>query len=230
MPSKKANTKLFSNVYMLYLTSYIILFLLEIIYLFLAWSPYGHPDGKLKPFYMYVKKHLTKFVVFSIIILFIFGMFYPGLGVFALIVTLYRVSEMCCGVKETFGDGLPYGWGTYHPDHETYLDQGLLERDEDQTKTGYSSAVGDVEDKYLMADVVNKDNKKLFAVYSKGNNGYGNWIVPKLKYINSNKNRIDDYCGSSKCDLSLAGEVWENYAKPRPLYTTSLMAKELNLS
>ena len=216
---------------------YIGLFLLEICYIILLLSPYGDHNGFLKEYYLKIKENLLIFVIVGILFLTIFTLPFIGVGWLAFIITLYRVANMCCN-KEDFGNGLLYGGGRYYPDSATFFNQGHLERNCDETRAGYSSAVGDVKDKYLLKKLAECENKIVHEpfqdiyqkklVYEKDGCGYGNWIIPEIKDVSPTK--CTDYLcngGCNKCTIQQYGNIFEMLNKPRPLYSTSLLASEM---
>lgn len=228
------------------------LLVVELVYVFLAWSPYGDPNGALRPWYMFVRKNLTTFVVLGVLVLVVFTMMMPTLGVFAFIITLYRVAQLCCdekdggAVKESFGDGLRYGWGLYYPDHATQFDQGLLEREQDGSRAAYSAALGDVTDRYWMTKLADYENthvyrpaaglrRKIISMPKDScNYGFNNWLTPQVLdavYMKGPPNP-GGACefGCDPCSVAFAGSVFHQMHKPRPLYTTSTLAKEMDLS
>lgn len=181
-----------------YIIMYILLILAEMVFVIIIWSPYGDPEGRFGKLYDWVKKRLNGFVVASIFVLTFISFIFPGLGFFALLILLYRVAEKCCN-KENFGDGLLFGWGQYEPDKNTVYDQGYLDR---TTCSAFSSSDGDQNDPYF-----------LFPMDSE------NWIIPKIV------NQVDI---PKKCSLKYVGSVFQESIKPRGLYTTSLLAKQLH--
>ena len=263
---------------------YTVLMLIELGYVFLAWSPYGESNGAFKKFYQYIKQNLNTYVVFGLILLVVLGIFFPGLGYLAFGVTLYRVSEMCC--KENFGDGLNYGWGSlsapglgggslsapgqgggrYYPDDATFFNQGHIRRDQDGTKASYSSAVGDSKDVLNMAKLAEFENrinrvsasamKRKVLEFQKDGcgcgvatdqaGGNGNWIIPQIKDLTVTGPE-QHLCngttltgpglgtgvvgttsgGCNMCDIKKYGSIFEEQIRPRPLYTTSLLSREM---
>jgi hypothetical protein len=182
---KKSGSTYTSNSVHLYVYFYILLVLLEMSYIILAWSPYGKPTGTFSPFYKWVKNNLDLFVLVSMLFIVLFSFIFPGFGIFALLVTVYRVAEMCCNEnkeysKEHFGDGLLFGGGGCSND--TIFDQGCLENTRGIT-TGTSSALGDNED-------------GCFSL-------------------------------SNSCNLAYFGSVFQNRIRPRGIFTTSLLAKQI---
>jgi hypothetical protein len=225
-----------------YLMVYGFMLLVEMIYVLAIWTPYGRVDGNMRPWYQFIRRHLDVFVMTSIIVLVLYNLYFPGLGIWALTITLYRVAQMCCGPesREGFGDGLPYGWGTFHRDNATLLDPGLLEREQDNTRAAYSSALGDDEDRYWMSKLAELENntwhrpiskvRRTVAIFPKDSCGWDNWVIPKLREVSftPGKEVKSGMCGCEPCALSVAGSLFETRVQPRPLYTTSLLAKEMN--
>lgn len=221
-----------------YMILYAILSILEFTYIFLVWSPYGKPSGKLNKLFTTVKNNLNAYVVFGILFLMFFSIFFPGIGYMAFVVTLYRVAQMCCKPSENFGDGLKYGWGRYYPDHAKFFNQGHIERDQDMTRAAYSSAVGDTEDAYRIAKLAEFENRishtpihamrRKVLVYEKDGCGYGKWIIPETR-DNSVLGQQYHLCnnGCDKCAIKKYGSIFESLSRPRPLYTTSTLAKEV---
>lgn len=208
---------------------YLTLILLEIFYIFLAWSPYGSTDGAFYPFYSYVRSNLNGFIITSILLLTLISFIFPGVGWMALIVTLYRVASLCCQ-KEHFGDGLPYGWGTFQRDDQTYLDQGLLQRETDQTRTGFSSAVGDQEDQGWLASyttVANQHLPYLDFIWKKKECNEPTFLQPEMKeaMIHYPPQQL-----SENSQLTLSKTLYDAQTAPRPLYTTSLLSDQLKTS
>lgn len=229
-----------STPFRFYIRTYIFLILVEFIFVIYAWSPYGGPNGRFKPFYQWIRKNLDWFVVTALISTAILSYWFPGFGYFALIVILYRVAEMCCQNTEGFGDGLLYGWGRYHPNYDTVFDQGCLERRQDGTRAAYSSALGDNTDFEWMAKLADYENtnvhrpldqvKSKMVIFPKDGCSFGNWVIPKI--VDTCKvYRPKNYAGGcpvgcSKCSLKFAGSVLQDRIRPRGIYTTSLLAKE----
>jgi hypothetical protein len=227
----------------LYIGIYIVLLLAELLFVILAWSPYGNPDGAFAPFYQWVKRNLNGFVVGVLLLLVVSSYWFPGIGYFALIVILYRVAELCCkpGVSESFGDGLRYGWGRYHPNYDTVFDQGCLERRQDGTRAAYSSALGDNTDFKWMAKLADfenttvrhsvKDNRSKVVLFPKDGCDFGNWVIPKIvdtcKVYRPGQHSQPCPVGCGKCSLAFAGSVLQDRVRPRGLYTTSLLAEEV---
>lgn len=165
------------------------------------------------------------------------------IGVFLLIL----IGSYICyryyrdNIKEGFGDGLHYGWGRYYPDSATFFNQGHIQRDQDGTRAAYSSAVGDVKDNYWLSKLAEYENKIVHLpihairrkkfVYEKDGCPWGEWIIPKLK-DQSVISKRDYLCngGCDRCSIQEYGNLFESYNRPRPLYTTSLLAKEMNSS
>lgn len=223
-----------------YAMVYTIFLILELIYVFLLWSPYGKPDGMLHDMYQRIRNNLNLFVAFNTIYIVVYSFIFPGIGWLAFIITLWRVADLCCN-KENFGDGLHYGWGRYYPDCATFFNQAHLEREQDGTRAAYSSAVGDNEDSYWLSQLSDYENKNAHRtihvmcrkklVFEKNGCGYGKWIIPEIK------DKSIAACGyylcdggCDKCKIQKYGNIFEMLNEPRPLYTTSLLAKEMNSS
>ena len=201
---------------------YLTLVLLELLLIFLLWSPYGSTDGAFQSFYSYVRTHLNGFIITSILLLTLSSFFFPGLGWMALIVTLYRVASLCS--RENFGDGLPYGWGTFQRDDQTYLDQGLLQR---ETRTGFSSAVGDQEDQYWLASyttVANQNLPYLDFIWKKKECNEPTFLQPEMKEAMIHY-PPEQLCENSQ--LTLSKTLYDAQTAPRPLYTTSLLSDQM---
>lgn len=228
-----------------YMMLYITLFILELFYISLVWSSYGDPEGRFKNLYLSIKRNTKAYVFFGLIFLVFLSILFPGIGFLAFVITLWRVADMCCrkvegfgDVIEEFGDGLLYGWGRYYPDSATFFNQGHLQRDQDGTRAAYSSAVGDVKDRYWLAKLAEYENKIVHLpihamrrkefVYEKDGCGYGKYIIPKLKDV-SVVSRQDFLCneGCDRCSIQQYGNFFEAFNRPRPLYTTSTLAKEV---
>lgn len=236
---KRSNVKVSSG-FQFYVFLYMILLILELVYVIMVWTPYGRIDGNMRPWYNYVRQHLDTFVILSIIVIAMYNMMFPGLGIWALTITLYRVSQLCCGsTRENFGDGLPFAWGTYKSDDATMYDQGELEREQDGSRAAYSAALGDEEDRFRMTMLADLENttyrhpihrlRQAVAIFPKDGCGWDEWIVPKIreaKYY-PGKRKLHGSCGCEPCDLSVYGSLFESRVKPRPLYTTSLIAKQM---
>ena len=202
MPNKIKKQNVLSNAY---ITFYMFFLLLEMIYIFLIWSSYGNPDGKFKNLYITLKNNINTYVAVGLIFLTISSFIFPGIGFLAFIVTLWRVAEMCCSKNERFSDFLNYRWLGYCPDSEKYFNEAEIERDPDGTRAAYSSAVGDTEDLY--------------------------WLS-KLSKNNISSNLYNDHICDGSCNKCLKeyGNIFEMMNTPRPLYTTSLLSKELRSS
>lgn len=224
-----------------YMMMYMFFLLFEMFYVFLLWSSYGNPDGKFKNLYITVKNNINTYVAAGLIFLTISSFVFPGIGWLAFVITLWRVAEMCCTKNERFGDGLNYGWGRYYPDSATYFNEAEIERDPDGTRAAYSSAVGDTEDRYWLSKLAKYENRiadKLYderwnakLVYEKDGCGNGEWIIPKQR-VNINTGCEDYLCngGCNKCSIKEYGNIFEMMNTPRPLYTTSLLSKEMGSS
>lgn len=225
----------------LYVWIYLALILLELIFVIYAWSPYGNKNGRMEPLYQWVRRNLDWFMVTILITLFLINIWFPGVGYFALIVLLYRVAELCCQGTEGFGDGLLYGWGRYNPSYNTVFDQGCLERRQDGTRSAYSSAMGDNTDFEWMAKLADFENTNVHqpvdqlrskvVIFPKDGCSFGNWVIPKIvdtcKIYRPNKHAGNCPVGCNKCSLEFAGSVLQDRIRPRGLYTTSLLAKEV---
>jgi len=210
----------------------------ELIYIIVLLSPYGRQNGKLHDMYQFIKINLNIYVTFTVTFLLLFSFYFPGLGWLTFIVTLWRIANFCCN-RENFGDGLNYGWGRYYPDSATFFNQPQIEREQDGTRAAYSSAVGDNKDSYWISKLAEYENRiahkpihsvrrKKFS-YEKDGCGYGNWIIPNIKdtSVLGCKNYLCD--GScTKCSIQQYGHIFEMLNTPRPLYTTSLLAKEMD--
>ena len=153
--------------------------------------------------------------------------------------------------NEEFGDGLLYGWGRYYPDNATFFNQALIQRDQDGTRAAYSSSLGDDKDAYRMMELSDLSNrishlpiwaaKRKLMVSCDGCNGddYGGNNGNNDNNGNngnncSNKNNItgkmkDQCVAPCKFDLQKYGSIFEELNRPKPLYTTSLLANELSL-
>jgi len=238
MPRRVKPNMTISTVYMILYMGFA---MLELFYAFLLWSSYGNTDGKLRDMYQNIKQHLNMFVSLAVVFLIIFSFFFPGVGWIAFIITLWRVADFCCGQQEGFGDGLNYGWGRYYPDSATFFNQAHIEREQDGTRSAYSSAVGDVADSYWLAQLADYENRiahrpiqamrHKVLVYEKDGCGYGKWIIPKLK--DETVSGCGDYLcngGCNKCTIQQYGNIFESLNTPRPLYTTSLLAKEMDIA
>lgn len=221
-----------------YVFVYLTLLFTEIMLVIFVLSPAGAPDGIMKKFYENIKSQLDFNIFIIITLLVIFSLFFPGIGWLLLVVLLWRIAESCCNDQiENFGDGLSYGWGRYYPDAATFYDQGLLERDQDGTRAAYSSAVGDVKDAFKIKQLSDYENKiahrtadalqRKKIIYVKNDCGYGNWIIPVLK--DSFITGKEKYSYNNGCSIGIQeyGNVFEMLNKPRPLYTTSTLAKEV---
>lgn len=178
-----------SNMLMLipsiYASIYLILLLLEIVYIFLIWSKYGEPDGMFHKMYQFIRNNLSLYVMFNIVYLSMYSFIFPGIGWLAFTITLWRVADMCCN-KENFSNISYNKIGPYYPycpNTETIFNHAYLERQKDGTEAGYSSAVGDTYKPY-----------------------------------------------SHKCTLKQYADMFERLHRPRPLYTTSLLSKEMKSS
>ena len=134
-----------------YTIVYIVLFILELLYVSLLWSPYGKPDGMLHNMYQTIKNNLRLFVIFNIMYLAIYSFIFPGIGWLSFIVTLWRITNPCYN-NENFRNELHDGLGRYCPDYKTFFNEAHLEREQDGTRAAYSSAVGDNEDIYWLAN------------------------------------------------------------------------------
>ncbi len=224
-----------------YMMLYLSLFILELFYISLIWSSYCDSEGRFKNFYQLIKGNIKAYVFFGLIFLVFFSILFPGIGFLAFIITLGKVADMCCNKVEGFGDGLLYSWGRYYPDSATFFNQGHLQRDQDGTRAAYSSALGDVKDNYWLSKLAEYENKiahlpihairrKKF-VYEKDGCGYGKWIIPKLKDV-SVVSRQGFLCneGCNRCSIQQYGNFFEDFNRPRPLYTTSTLAKEIGSS
>jgi hypothetical protein len=148
-----------------------------------------------------------------------------------LLLVLYLLLSKNKLVTENFGDGLLYGWGRYNPDYNTVYNQGCLERRTDSTTAGYSSAKNDNKDFEWIRELPGC-NKKV-VLFPKSSCGSGDWIIPKI--VDSCKlyrpDKFKSYlCPDScdKCEIEKVGSILEDRLKPRGLFTTSLLAKELN--
>lgn len=236
---KRSKIKVGAPAVTLWMMLYMGLSLLELFYIFMLWSSYGNPDGKLKEFYIHIKRNINNFVLFGLIGLVLLSFVFPGIGWMAFIVTLWRVAEMCCSQKEGFGDGLHYGWGRYYPDSATFFNQAIIEREQDGTRAAYSSAVGDNKDAYWIAQLADYENRiahqpvramrRKKMVFEKDGCGNGQWIIPKIK-DKAVTGCMDYLCdgGCRKCSIQKYGNLFETLNTPRPLYTTSLLAKEMD--
>jgi hypothetical protein len=200
MPQKNKKKMAITNAYIM---MYMFFLLLEIIYIFLIWSSYGNPDGKFKNLYITVKNNINTYVAVGIIFLTISSLIIPGIGWLAFVLTLWRVAEMCCTKNERFGDSLNYGWLEYYQDSAKYFNEAEIERDPDGTRAAYSSAVGDTEDLYWLSKL--SKNNKLY-----------------------NDHMCDGRC--DRCYIKNYGNIFEMMNTPRPLYTTSLLSKEMKSS
>lgn len=227
-----------------YVTLYLLLLLAELTFVILAWSPYGDPDGAFRPFYLWVKRNLNGFIVLSLLFFMVLSFWFPGIGYFALIVLLYRVAEMCCSTAENFGDGLLYGWGKYRPSYDTVYDQGCLECRQDGTRAAYSSALGDNTDFRWMAKLADFENttvrkpmeqvRSKVVLFPKDGCDFGDWVIPKIvdtcKIHRPNEHSQPCPVGCGKCSLAFAGSVLQDRVRPRGLFTTSLLAREVGES
>ena len=210
----------------LYVFFYAILLIIEMVYVVMVWTPYGRVDGNMRSWYTYVRQHLDTFVILSIVVIALYNTVFPGLGIWALTITLYRVSQLCCGpTKEMFGDGIPFAWGSYEPDNATLFDQGELERN---NGASHSSALHDNENGHRSI----RRLRNMVAVFPKDGCGWDNWIIPKIREVKyyHGKKRYDGYCGCESCKLSVYGSLFQTMVSPRPLYTTSLIAKQMKES
>ena len=236
MPKRVKPNMTISTVYMVLYMGFAIL---ELFYVSLLWSSYGNTNGKLQNIYQSIKQNLNIFTTFGFILLIMLSFFFPGIGWLAFIVTLWRVADLCCNKRENFGDGLHYGWGRYYPDSATFFNQAQIEREQDGTRAAYSSAVGDTEDSYWLAQLADYENKNVHrSIYSMRNKnlvfekdgcGYGNYIIPKIKDMTvAGCGEYLCNSGCNKCSIQKYGNIFELLNTPRPLYTTSLLAKEMN--
>jgi hypothetical protein len=220
-----------------YMTLYMFFIVLEIFYVSLLVSPYANNDENLKKIYITVKNNINTYIMTGLIFLTISSFLFPGIGWSAFVITLWRVAEICCTKNERFGDGLNYSFGRYYPDSSIYFNEAEIERDLDGTRAAYSSAVGDTEDIYWLSKLAKYENKiadkkwneKL--VYTKDGFWYNNYIIPKIK-DKSVTERGDYLCdiGCNKCSIKEYGDIFEMMNTPRPLYTTSLLSKEIGSS
>lgn len=192
----------------IYIFTYITLILAELVFSILLLTPYGDPKGSFASLYGYVRRNLNNFFVIGFIILNLIYFVFPGLGSLSFLIIIYRVAQTCCYNKESFGDGLLYGWGRYHPSDDTVYDQGCLERNNDGTNAAYSSACGD--------NVLRKKSVLFPTRYNEGS-----WIIPKI--VDTCK--IHKPCSSEYLDI--AGSVLRDQIRPHGLITTSLLAKQL---
>jgi hypothetical protein len=150
-----------------YISLYIFFLILELMYIILILSPYS-------------EKILfnIKYIDFIFIFLIFFNILFPGIGWLAFFITIYKKKieyltdyTYCTDYK-------------YFTKNATIYNEALLERI-DNTTSGYSSAQGDVQDKYYFQIPTNlKKNKEIFEILN----------------------------------------------TPRGLYTTSLLAKEMQIS
>lgn len=228
-----------------YMILYMTFFILELFYIAFLWSSHGNSEGKMKNVYNLIKRNSKAYVFFGLIFLVFFSILFPGIGFLAFIITLWRVVDMCCNKIERFGDGLLYGWGRYYPDSATFFNQGHIQRDQDGTRSAYSSAyssaLGDVKDNYWLSKLAEYENKIVHLpihairrknfVYEKDGCGYGNWIIPKLRDM-SVISKKDFLCngGCNPCSIQQYGNFFEDFNKPRPLYTTSTLANDMGSS
>jgi hypothetical protein len=238
MPRKNKQQTDFPNGYM---TLYMFFVLLEIFYIFLLLSPYGKSDKNLKKIYITVKNNINTYIMIGLIFLTISSFVFPGIGWLAFVITLWRVAEMCCTKNEEFGDGLNYSFNRYYQDNSTYFNEAEIERNLDGTRAAYSSAVGDTEDIYWLSklakyknQIANKSYNKKWnekLVYVKDGCGCNNYIIPQIKE-NSITECGDYLCdsGCNKCSIKEYGNIFEMMNTPRPLYTTSLLSKEIGSS
>lgn len=221
-----------------YISTYLILLFTETILVIFILSPAGAPNGLMKDIYKSMKSRLD-FNIFTMIILLVgFSFFFPGIGWLLLVVLLWRIAESCCNNQiESFGDGLSYGWGRYYPDVATFYDQGLIERDQDGTRAAYSSAHGDVKDIFRIKQLSDYENKiahrtaealqRKKLVYTTDNK-----IIPDIKdsyIINGKEKYLCDNISNinNECTVNEYGNIFEILNRPRPLYTTSTLAKEV---
>jgi hypothetical protein len=192
----------------LYLVTYLCFFLLELAYIFVILSSYGK-DGRFNSLYFKIKLNLNYFLVFGFVFLTFFTMIFPGIGWLAFMITLYKIADMCCKQKEMFEQELYYGWGRYYPESATIYNEAELERENDGTSAAYSSAERDVEDKYWLS--------KLYPIRKLFKNELE--IEPQPFIYNECRGDIETY-----------GSIFESLNTPRPLFTTSTLAKEMKVA
>ena len=94
-----------------YAMVYTIFLILELIYVFLLWSPYGKPDGMFHDMYQRIRNNLNLFVAFSMIYIVVYSFIFPGIGLLAFIITLWRVADLCCKRKTLATDYIMVGVG-----------------------------------------------------------------------------------------------------------------------
>jgi hypothetical protein len=81
----------------------IFLLVIELMFIILAWTKYGGINGILRPYYEWVNRNIIFFITLILIIynvsLFGFG---QGVGISLLVVSLYRVIELCQNNKNRY--------------------------------------------------------------------------------------------------------------------------------
>lgn len=125
-------------------------------------------------------------------------------------------------VREGFGDGLLYGWGRYYPDSAKYFNQPLILKDQDGSRAGYSNSLGGNCNAYNMMELSDLENRIAHYPISA--------TKRKSMVCKDVSGKIKDRC-VKQCDYDIQkyGNVFEQLIKPQPLYTTTLLASELNL-
>ncbi len=138
------------------------------------------------------------------------------------------LSSLISVTKEGFGDGLLYGWGRYYPDKAIFFNQPLIEIDQNGTRAAYSSSLGDSKDPERIMELSDLENKishfPIKAIKRK--------LMVTCDCNNTITGKMKDQCvgGNYNFDIQKYGNLFEELIRPKPLYTTSLLARELNLS
>ena len=186
----------------LYTNIYLFFVTIELIYGFLILSPHGKLNGMFNGFYIKIKNNLNYFLIFGFLFSIFFNYIFPGIGWISFIITLYKIADLCCYQKEMFETDVYYGSGKYNHAYSTIYNEAILERINDGTRSGTSSSKCDIEDNEWLSKLCPNDNKKPFL--------------------------CDDGC--NKCNVIKYGKNFEILNKPRGIYSTSLLAKEMRLS
>ena len=149
-----------------YISLYIFLLILELTYIILILSPYS-------------EKILfnIKYIDFILIFLIFFNILFPGIVWFAFFITIYKKKieyltdyTYCTDYK-------------YFTKNATIYNEALLERIDDTT-SGYSSAQGDIQDKYYFKIPTNlKKNKEIFEILNTPRGLYTTSLLAKEMHI-----------------------------------------------